>query len=227
MDNFFDLTVGLETITFPIILVNIVLAFTLSLAIAWVYKSTHKGISYSQSFTFTLVLIGFLIAVIMMVIGNSVARAFGAFGAFSLIRFRTAIKDPKDVSFILLTVAVGLAVGTGNYAIAVVTTIFSILVIFILNKVNFGSIRKYDFVLAFTTAAENFSNEKLREIFKEYLKYDNLLNVSSRDSGKVLDYSFNIKFVNASEIDKFLAKLNQIEGISNADLVSAKNDIEY
>ena len=65
--------------------VKLILAFVLSLIIAIIYKNTHKGLSYSQSFTFTLIFIGLLINVVMMVIGNSLALAFGAFGAFSLI----------------------------------------------------------------------------------------------------------------------------------------------
>ena len=227
MNNLLNLTPGTEPLTLLSIIIGIILAFGLSLAIAWTYKLTHKGLSYSQSFTFTLILIGMLIAVIMMVIGNSLAIAFGAFGAFSLIRFRTAIKDTKDIAFILLVVAIGLAVGTQNYLIAIITTIFAVLVIFVLNKVNFGSIRRYDFILNFSAEAERFSSDKLREIFREYLKEDNLLNVVSREAGRVLDYSFNIKFVKSSELDKFIGRLNQIEGISSIDVISAKNDIEY
>jgi uncharacterized membrane protein YhiD involved in acid resistance len=209
------------------VVTNLVLAFILSLTIALVYRNTHRGLSYSQSFTFTLVLIGLLISVIMMVIGNSLAIAFGAFGAFSLIRFRTAIKDTKDIAFILLAVVVGLAVGTGNSAIAIITTIFVSLIIYGLTRVNFGSIRKYDYILNFSADTGQFSNDKIRDIFGEFLKYDNLLNVVSKENGRVLDYSFNIKFINTHNIDKFINKLNQSGGISHVDIISAKNDIEY
>jgi len=209
------------------IIFNILLAFALSLIVAWIYKATHKGISYSQSFTFTLILIGFLIAVIIMVIGNSLAVAFGAFGVFSLIRFRTAIKDARDVAFILLVVAIGLAVGTSNYIIALATTIFSVIIIYILTRLNFGSIRKYDYILNFSAEANRFSNDKMRAIFAEFLKYDNLLNVVSRENGRILDYSFNIKFIKPSDLENFISRLNQIEGINNVDIISAKNDIEY
>src|SRR3989338_2005119 len=130
MNNLLNLTPGTEPLTLLSIIIGIILAFGLSLAIAWTYKLTHKGLSYSQSFTFTLILIGMLIAVIMMVIGNSLAIAFGAFGAFSLIRFRTAIKDTRDLAFVLLVVTIGLAVGTRNNLIAILTTIFGGAIIF-------------------------------------------------------------------------------------------------
>lgn len=222
-----SLSQSTEPLSWPIVVVGIALAFVLSLFVAITYRKTHKGLSYSQSFTLTLILIGVLMAVIMMVIGNSIARAFGAFGAFSLIRFRTAIKDTKDLGFILVVVAIGLAVGTGNYSIAIIATIASVIIIFVLTKINFGSIRKYDYILNFSAKTESFSNDKMREIFKEFLKYDNLLNVSSRENGRAMDYSFNIKFIKASELDEFVKKLDQIDGVSDVDIVSAKNDIEY
>lgn len=224
--NLLSTSIG-EPLTIFTIIFNILLAFALSLIVAWIYKATHKGISYSQSFTFTLILIGFLIAVIIMVIGNSLAVAFGAFGVFSLIRFRTAIKDARDVAFILLVVAIGLAVGTSNYIIALATTIFSVIIIYILTRLNFGSIRKYDYILNFSAEANRFSNDKMRAIFAEFLKYDNLLNVVSRENGRILDYSFNIKFIKPSDLENFISRLNQIEGINNVDIISAKNDIEY
>src|SRR3989338_9984067 len=150
-DSLFNLTPSAVSLNFLTIAIVLILSFVLSLVIAWVYKSTHKGISYSQSFVFTLILIGVLIAVIMMVIGNSLAIAFGAFGAFSLIRFRTAIKDSKDIAFVLLVVSIGLAVGTNNHLIALLTTLVAILTIWVLTKLNFGSIRQYDYILNFLT----------------------------------------------------------------------------
>ncbi|MFH1890146.1 MAG: DUF4956 domain-containing protein [Candidatus Kuenenbacteria bacterium] len=227
LENFLNASSLPTTLTFGQIIVSLILSFVLSLIVAYVYKETHKGLSYSQSFTFTLVLIGMLISVVIMVIGNSLATAFGAFGAFSLIRFRTAIKDTRDIAFILLVVAIGLAVGTGNYLIALMTTLATIIIIYALNKINFGSIKKYDYILNFSAQSNMFSNDKMREIFKTYLKYDNLLNVSSSHDGEILDYSFNVKFISQSDMEKFLKEFNSLQGAQDIDLISAKNDIEY
>ncbi len=225
--NLFNITPIGEPLTLLTIIITILLAFILSLAVAWVYKITHKGLSYSQSFTFTLILIGLLLSVIMMVIGNSLAIAFGAFGAFSLIRFRTAIKDTKDVAFILLAVTIGLAMGTRNFLIAIIITVFTLLVIYILTKINFGSIKKYDYILNFSANSNIFSNEKMRKLFSEFFKYDNLLNVVSKENGRILDYTFNIKFIKSEELEAFIKKFSQLEGVTNIDIISAKNDIEY
>ena len=128
---------GLISYSIPQIVLNIVVTFVLSFVIALVYKKTHKGLSYSQSFVFTLVLMSVIVSVVMMIIGNSLARAFGLLGAFSIIRFRTAVKDTKDTGYIFFALAIGMAVGTGSYNIAVVGTILILLVILILDKINF------------------------------------------------------------------------------------------
>lgn len=206
---------------------NIAAAFVLSLFVALTYRATHRGLSYSQGFTVSLILMGFLIASMVMVIGNSIALAFAGFGAMSLIRFRTAIKDVRDIAFVLLTVAIGFASGTGNYALAAMTAVFAIVVAFVLYKLNFGSIRKYDYVLSFSAQSEEFQGDKLRKLFAEFLKYDQILNVVTRDNGRIVDHSFNIKFINPAEIEKFARGLSGLPGIADVDIISAKNDIEY
>ena len=227
LNGLFSDPLAVPHLTVTVILINLVLAFVLSFVSAVIYRATHKGLSYSQSFTISLILISFFIAAIVMVIGNSLALAFAAFGAVSLIRFRTAIKDARDIAFVLLAVAIGFASGTGSYIIAVATTGLGLLIVYGLAKTNFGSIRKYDYVLSFSIQTDSFSNDKLRQVFSEYLKYDNLLNLVTRENGKILDQSFNVRFINSSEIDKFAKSLSLVPGVSEVDMISAKNDIEY
>ncbi|MEV5303368.1 DUF4956 domain-containing protein [Amycolatopsis methanolica] len=80
--------------------ISLALSFALSVLIAWVYRSTHRNVSYSQSYVQTLVILGMLISVIMLVAGSNIARAFALVGALSVIRFRNAIKETRDVGFI-------------------------------------------------------------------------------------------------------------------------------
>jgi hypothetical protein len=98
------------------------LSFAVSLVIAWVYRDTHQGVSYSQQYVHTLVLMGTVVALIMLIIGSNVARAFALVGALSIIRFRNAVKETRDVGFIFLVMALGMAVGTGFYLLAIYST---------------------------------------------------------------------------------------------------------
>src|SRR3989344_3437682 len=91
---------------------NILFSFVLSILVAFVYQYTHKGYSYSKNFVSSLILVTLVVCVIIMVIGNSLARAFALLGAFSIIRFRTPVKDTKDIGYIFFALAVGMAAGT-------------------------------------------------------------------------------------------------------------------
>ncbi len=112
------------------------LAMVLSLMIAWVYRATHRNISYSQSYVQTLVILGMLIALIMLVVGSNIARAFALVGALSVVRFRNAIKETRDVGFIFLVMGIGMACGTRFYLLAVAAAITICLVIVIMYRFN-------------------------------------------------------------------------------------------
>jgi uncharacterized membrane protein YhiD involved in acid resistance len=109
-------------VTFFDVATALFLSFALSLVIGWVYRATHKGVSYSQQYVHTLVMMGTIVSLIMLIIGSNVARAFALVGALSIIRFRNAMKETRDVGFIFLVMAVGMAVGTRFYLLAIFAT---------------------------------------------------------------------------------------------------------
>src|SRR3954451_24849002 len=121
--------------------------FGLCLVIAWVYKGTHRGLSYSQSFQFSLVIIGMLSAAVMMVARIGILNALGILGVFALLRFRTIVNDTKDMAYILFVLVVRLAMGTQEYALAVLTAGAVGVVILVLTRTNFGMSRRHESVL--------------------------------------------------------------------------------
>ncbi|MEV6362195.1 DUF4956 domain-containing protein [Nocardia asteroides] len=121
--------------TFDIV-VSLSLSFVLSSIIAFVYRRTHKNISYSQSYVQTLVVVGMVISLIMLVVGSNVARAFALVGALSVIRFRNAIKETRDVGFIFLVMAIGMTTGTRFYVLAIAATITICLVLLVMDRFN-------------------------------------------------------------------------------------------
>lgn len=209
------------------VVVNTLLAFALSTLVAVVYKRTHRGLSYSQSFVVSLVLLGTLLCVIMMVVGSNVARAFTLFGAFTLIRFRTAVKDTKDVSFILWALSIGLAIGTGNYMIAAIATVIVGAIVFTLFWTNFGSMRKQDHMLAFVLDTAQGTMDGYKATFDKYVKTANMLNVITREEGKRMEYTFDIQLINAKQSDEFIRDLRGVTGIDHINFIPSKGDIEY
>src|SRR5690625_5306092 len=111
----FGLTDLSGTFSIADVLLSLSLSLVCSLVVAWVYRRTHKNVSYSQSYVQTLVLCGMVIALIMLVVGSNIARAFALVGALSVIRFRNAVKETRDVGFIFLVMAIGMTTGTRFY----------------------------------------------------------------------------------------------------------------
>jgi len=168
MESLFSSTLS-QTISIPIIAFNIILSLGLAVLVAYVYQITHRGISYSQSFIHTLVLLCMIVSVVMMVIGNNLARAFGLVGALSIIRFRTAVKDTKDTAYVFWVLAIGMAIGTGNYSIALISIVIIAFGVFVLSRGNFASIKKHDFILRFQFNKENNQINRLQTYSKNIL----------------------------------------------------------
>lgn len=216
-----DLIIAPQRIVF-----NIVLTFVLTIIAAWVYKKTHRSLSFSPSFVFTLILIGPIITAVMMVIGNSIARAFGAFGAFSLIRFRTVVKDTKDMAFVFWVLALGMAVGTDNYVVALSILILVAVFIFVLTKINFGSLQKNNYILSFSLNGDSSQKEVYKSLFDKYLKLYNLLNLKTSAEGR-LNYTFEVKTDSKKKLNEFISELEKINGLEQVDLLAIKDNVEY
>src|SRR4051812_48705716 len=109
-----DLDGGMLVLMF----VRLALALLLGLAIAWVYRRARSADGEAESFGVTLVLLTILIAMVAQVIGDNIARAFSLVGALSVVRFRTVVRDTKDTAFVIVAVAVGMAIGLGQTTVA-------------------------------------------------------------------------------------------------------------
>src|SRR5258708_3868955 len=104
------------------VIIVVILSFTLAVAIAYLYRATYRGSGYVQSYAQTMVLMSVVVALIMLIIGSNIARAFSLVGALSIVRFRNAIKDSRDVGYIFFAMAMGMACGTKFYFLAIFGT---------------------------------------------------------------------------------------------------------
>lgn len=198
------------TLTLTSTLIVILSALLLGLFISLVYIKTHGKEGYAGSFTITLIMLPVIIAVIILLVGNNVARAFSLAGAFSLIRFRSAPGDPKDISYVFFTLAVGLACGMGYIAYAVLFAIILCLVIFILTIIKYGASKSPQMQLKITVPEDLDYQNLFDEIFEVYLIRATLTRVKTADFGSLFEliYSINIKAdINQKEfIDKLRCK---------------------
>ncbi|MBI3020240.1 MAG: DUF4956 domain-containing protein [Parcubacteria group bacterium] len=209
------------------ILFNLALTLVLAVAIVYVYRKTHRGFSYSQNFTFTLVIMSLLTTVVMMVVGNNLAVAFGLLGAFAIIRFRTVIKETRDTGFVFFALAIGMAVGTGSHLIAVISTAFVLAVIWVLYKYGFGSIYHNDYLLTFTVNRAKNPPDSFGHIFERHLKNSMLVNMSAKGDSPFTEMVYSVRLVSELKSGEFLKALSETSGVEEAHLISAKSDVEY
>ena len=123
---------GEGTVTFGDVMVNLLVALLIGALIYIAYRSTHSGTVYSERFNISLVMVTLVTTMVMCVIGNNISLSLGMVGALSIMRFRTAIKDPRDTIYIFWAVAVGICCGVSDYLIALFgsVVIFMFLILF-------------------------------------------------------------------------------------------------
>ncbi|MEW4431381.1 MULTISPECIES: DUF4956 domain-containing protein [Paenibacillus] len=167
LDSIFSSALTDTTLTFSSAVITIGLAILMGAIISLTYMKTNAN-TYSQSFTLTMVVLPVIVAIIILLIGSNVARAFSLAGAFSIIRFRSAPGDPKDISYVLFTMASGLACGVGAFGYAVLFTIILCVLMFVLSHFKFGA-KKNQQKLLKVTIPENLSYEEaFDEVFKKF-----------------------------------------------------------
>ena len=207
------------------IITNLAISFILGMVVSYVYKSTHKGLSYSQSFMLTIVFITVIVAMVMMVIGNSLSRAFALVGALSIIRFRTVVKDTKDTAFVFLALACGMAAGTSNYFLAIIGAAFFSVVAVILYVTNYGSLYKSEFILMFR--AKHSEDAPYSSLINGYSKRASLLHTEPSDDGASSKLTFDLVLRDEGNADNLSRELATIDGISEVTLVASKTDVDY
>jgi uncharacterized membrane protein YhiD involved in acid resistance len=224
--NFYNLTV--TEISAALIVFNILLSFVLQLTIVWVYKKTHQGLSYSESFLFTLVMIGVLGTVIMMVVQGNLIGAFALLGAFSLIRFRTIVKETRDVAFVFFALSTGVAVGTNNYSIALISTFAISLIVFVMWKYGWGvrsDKNDLGYVLTMNTSGE-LNIDSLKNTIMESSSLYELLHAKYRE-GQGGHYAFSVHFDDNSELHVLEGKLKKLDNVKSLEFITSKHSVEY
>ena len=200
--------------TLPGLLIALGVALVLGLAISLVYMKTHKTHTPSQSFALTLVVLPVVITVIILLVGNNVARAFSLAGAFSIIRFRSAPGDPKDITYVLLCMAVGLAAGMGFIAYAAVVAAALCLVMILLEAAKFGQDRGTGKLL------ENLDYEHAFDpILEKYTLSSTLRKVKTADLGSLYELSYSVTTKNGVSEKEFVDELRCRNGNLNITLV--------
>lgn len=146
--------------------ISLVLAILLGLFIAWIYAITHKGMNYEKSFISTLITLGPIVTLVMFFIQGDLVLSLGLVGSLSIIRFRTPIKDTKDMVFLFWSIAVGLGAGTGNWTLSMLASLMLGVLLVLMAKVGQGSSRHKEYILIIT-GNQPFNTQPLDDFYNK------------------------------------------------------------
>lgn len=196
------------------------LGFGLAACIGLVYKKTHRGSSYTQSYVQTLVLMAMITGLIMLVVGSNIARAFSLVGALSIIRFRNAVKETRDVGFLFFAMAIGMATGTRFYLLAAIGT--AVICLATLAMHRFDWYRKGDasqLLKASFPAGTDFEGI-LDPIFLELTDTSCLVGVESARSGALVEISYSLRLKKGASIQALLERVRSLNGNNKVALLT-------
>lgn len=224
MNNFYNL-ISTE-ISSAIVVFNIILSFALQMVIIWIYKKTHNNLSYSQSFVFTLAIVGVLGTVVMIVVQNNLIGAFALLGAFSLIRFRTILKETRDIAFVFFALVIGIAVGVSHYSTALIATVLISLIIFFLDYYKISGFRgNLGLILTFD-AKDSLNIKDIRSILSQYSASFSFL--QSRTHGlDINNYVFSLKLKDNFDAVDVIKTLKNNSSVINVEIITGEHSVEF
>lgn len=208
-------TIFVTSVTVSHVLGSLCVSLVCGLILSYFYRSSYNGTSYSVSYVHSLVAFAMITTIVIMVIGNNLARAFGLVGSMSIIRFRMAIKDTQDIVFIFFALAVGMASGVGLYTIAFVGTLFIGAVILILSKTGYAAQKKREYLLQFTFTSNVGNDAPYIPVMKKFCKKFKLVNIKSIGETETMELSYYITLKKKEAAKEFVQQVGHIEGMSN------------
>jgi uncharacterized membrane protein YhiD involved in acid resistance len=204
---------------------NILIALVCGIAIAILYRITYRGVGYSASFTNSIIMLTMITALVIMVIGNNVARAFGLVGAMSIIRFRTAVKDSQDIMFIFFSLGIGLAAGVGLYAVTLASTLLIGTAIFVTSKINYSSPPKREFLLQIVYIDDKIGDNPFQQILKKHCSKNKLVNLKGTESEEsdTIEASYYIRLKSEDLGPIMVSEVKALTGVTNVNLFFDEN----
>lgn len=207
------------TITVTDMLLSLIVAFLIGVFIIYVYKKTYTGVVYSKAFALCILLLAMVTSMIIRTISSNISLSLGMVGALSIVRFRTAVKEPVDTGFMFWGITAGIMSGAGLYIPALVGSLGLGVLYFIIYIAGFKTTSRYLLVLKYETNAHEEVLKKLRGVKKFKIRSKSILKNQVELSIEV-DVKESKGKVSTQLVDSF----GTIDGMINASLIAYQND---
>lgn len=193
------------------------LCFILGTVLATIYVKTFRGLAYSINFLHGLVLLPIVIAIAMQAIGDNIARGIGMIGALSLLRFRTNIKDPRDMFFVFASLSIGLATGVHAYGIAIIGTGCFVVALIVLHESPFASGPQFDGLLRFNIPYSADEQRAVETVLASKCRHFALATIRELGQGERLDFAYQIRLkpqTTSAQLVEELGRMNSLRGLN-------------
>lgn len=207
---------NVDTIPFFDMFLALTLSFTLGLFVFYIYKKSYSGVMYSASFGVTLIALSMISTLLILAVTSNIVLSLGMVGALSIVRFRTAIKEPSDIAFLFWSIAIGIVLAAGLIPLAVFGSAF-------IGGVLFFFSRHKDYEQPFILVVHcdtRETEEEAKSFIKQHVKKLSLKSKSVFPGTVELNYEVRLK----SDETEFVNVLSEIPGVTNTVLVSYNGD---
>lgn len=223
MDRFRDLT---NVFTIWDVAVVFLLSFGLCLLIGWVYRTTHKGVSYSQGFVHTLVIMGVTVAFVMLIIGSNIARAFTLVGALSIVRFRNAVKEARDMAFVFMVMAVGMACGTRFYLLAVFAAVALSAAVFVMSSLNLFAKKVRERILMIRIPHDMDFLKTFEDLFRKHLSEFHIISMESVRQETLQEVISSVVLRRGVDPASLIEEIRKLNGGNKVSLILGQQEVD-
>ena len=196
------------------IILSLLTAFLISIFILFIYKKTFNGVVYSKSFSLSILLLSLVTTLIIQTISSNITLSLGMVGALSIVRFRTAVKEPVDTGFMFWAITAGIMAGANLYIAAILGSLIVGIIYFVCYSFGLKMANKFLVIIRYDMTIDNAVKYELKD-----LNYK----VKSRSiSNGLVEYSIEVELTDDNQ--KKLDELSKLDGVSSVNLVSYQND---
>ena len=213
-------------LSWQMILLTMLVSFVLCQLLAAVYSWTFRGLSYSRGYVISLALTGVVATLLMLAIGNNVARGLGLMGTLAIIRFRSTMRDVRDMMFVFASLAVGIAVGVQAFLIAGLGAVTFCLFTIHLTFSPFASRRQFDGLLRLNTPADPLADQLLKQVLLQHCSTFVLVNLREVAQGGRLEHAYHVKLRDPSYQPHLISAIRTIGEVYDVSLLMQDPSLE-
>lgn len=200
-------------------LISLMVAFAIGLFIVYVYRKTYTGVVYSKAFSLCILMLAMVTTMIIQTISSNISLSLGMVGALSIVRFRTAVKEPVDTGFMFWGISAGIMSGAGLYIPAIVASLTIGILFYVSYLMGFRTSNRYLLVLKYKASAHDTVLKKLKTLKKFKVRSKSIFG-SEVELSLEVDIKDGKESLDSNIVDQF----NGVDGIINASLIAYQND---